>query len=187
MSDWRSVRSVAELKVPTILISENEKYFECFIELETSLINVKYEWPKDRNLKNSIKHFKWFRVKYLCSYKGFCRVGSTVFQTPSRLPSSSTIVPLLPVVSNCQTFTLGRRGGGLFSASVLFLYFWNYPLSLGLQNVFRLQYPCAGVLDLVAWTSVCFCFVYWDVATQCKHELVTVGVELSWFFFCGYS
>ena len=45
--------------------------------------------------------------------------------------------------------------------------------------MFQLQYPCAGVLSLVAWTSVCFCFVYRDVATPCRHKLVRIVVELS--------
>ena len=92
------------------------------------------------------------------------------------------LFPMLPVVSNCQTFTWGRRGGSLVSAWVLFSCFRNYPLSLELWNLYSLQYPCAGVLDLVARTSVGFCFVYWDEATPYKHELVTIGVELSCFF-----
>ena len=49
--------------------------------------------------------------------------------------------------------------------------------------MFLLHYPCAGVLNLFAWTSVCFCFVYSDVAIPCKHELVTIGVDLSCVFF----
>jgi len=52
MSDERSVQSVAQLTVPKILISTDEKYFECLIEINKY---ITHEVPKDGNFRNNRK------------------------------------------------------------------------------------------------------------------------------------
>ena len=154
MSDWRCVQSVAEFTVLTILISKNEKYFECFMELQRSLINVIYEWPKDRiwrtasSASNGFEQNNWVRTKRSAVLAAVRTKRSAVLAAvrtklsavlaalfSRHLPAFQVLRQfflLLPVVSNCQTFTWGRRGGSLVSASVLLSYFWNYLLSWGL-------------------------------------------------------
>ena len=99
-----------------------------------------------------------------------------------------------------DTFPLAKFFDFFFLCYQLFLIFWlslaaggeavwfrlsSVQLFLKLSSYLRvIKRDSASVsvrqfLDLAAWTSVCFCFVYWDVATPCRHELVTIGVEIS--------
>jgi hypothetical protein len=113
----------------------NKSKVFCMLHRTAKVINkyVIYEWPKDQNLRDSIKHFKFYRVKYLGSYKVLlCRVGSSVWKHLFPCQVSRLHFSMLSVVYNCQTFTWGGREGSLVSASVLFTCFWNYPLCLGL-------------------------------------------------------
>ena len=98
-----------------------------------------------------------------------------------------------------DTFPLAKFFDFFFLCYQLFLIFWlslaaggeavwfrlsSVQLFLKLSSYLRvIKCDSASVsvrrfTDLAAWTSVCFCFVYWDVATPCRHELVTICVEL---------